>query len=114
MNRITAATLPERNETFPADATSRLTSSLRRWTRTLFAAAVLAGIAALGSLAIGLFSFWGIGMTTAAATAGTLLIFSAFALLAAVAHCIDKVSEIETAMRREYCRQHGLGEWSSN
>mgnify|MGYP003460592805 CR=1 FL=1 len=86
-----------------------LEQSERRWTFGLFFAAVLGAIAGLGGLAIGGLSLVGaIDPNTRLVTVGTLLIVAAFPLFFLGAHCIDKADAVDKAIRREYCRQHGM------
>lgn len=81
----------------------------RRWTAVLFVLVMLGAISGLGGLAIGGLSLLGvIDSNTGLPLFGTLLNAASFPLFFLAAHCMDKADAADKAIRREYCRQHGM------
>lgn len=89
--------------------TTRMRQSLRRWNAGLFVSAVLGALSGLVGLTIGFLTLLELVVpsTTLYAT-GTVLIGASFILFGLAAHCLDKADGADKAIRREYCRQHGL------
>ena len=89
---------------------SETDTGLRRSRTNWFALMLLSGAGAVGAGITGLILgvvAWevpGSGLSPAA----TILLAISFPLLFLLAHCMDKIGEIEKAIRLNYCRQHGL------
>ena len=80
-----------------------------RWMAGLVVSSVLGTFSGFGGMMIGLLSLLGLlGDGSSLPTVGTWLIVMVFPLFVGAAHALDKIHEAENAMRREYCRKHGL------
>jgi hypothetical protein len=85
-------------------------TGLRRSRTNWFALMLISGATAVGAgitgLAVGsvAWEFPGSGLSPAA----TILLAISFPFFFLMSHCMDKIGEIEKAIRLNYCRQNGL------
>jgi hypothetical protein len=115
MKKMTTATAINNPHPHAEQTSTTLQQSMRRWTAVLFVTSVLGAVAGLVGLMIGLLTILDLFVpTTTLYTASTLLIGASFILFGLAAHCLDKASAADKAIRVEYCRQHGLREDDCN
>jgi len=77
-----------------------------KWFALMLVSGAVAAGAGISGLILGL-TAWELANSRLSTSAALLLAIS-FPLLFLMAHCMDKIGEIEKAIRLEYCRKHGL------
>lgn len=80
-----------------------------RWIRVMYVS-VVGGVLSnlMGLVMSGLALIGALEQTPVFKTIATLMIAASFPLLFLAAHSMDKADAADKAIRREYCRQHGM------
>lgn len=88
-----------------------LVRSRTTWLTALFLSGTFGLLSMIFGLGLTLLSADHVFQNEASAnTAITILLSASFPLLFLAAHCMDKIREVETRMRIEYCKRLGLEE----
>ena len=110
MRRVSIATVHERPPYSRYHALGgSLHRQLTRWTAGVFASFAVALTTGLAGFAFLILSQFGVGSAgSTLSTIGAVLMIASFLLFFLGAHCLDRADAADKAIRREFCREHGL------